>query len=288
MQLRWKQLNMLYKLLLINIGVFLILILLKLILFLFGQGFIYNQIIGFLALPSSIHGFLTHFWTLITYMFLHESFMHILANMLWLYFMGILFLQYFNDRQMLNLYFLSGIVGGLLFILFYNVFPVFRPFRNSSILLGASAAISGIVIGICAYKPKQEVYLFGILRIPLWLIGVLYVLYDLAMISSSNPGGHISHLGGALVGLIFGIKAQHSVDITAWMNFSRSKPKMKVHKHYGNVRDDYRPKDYEWNKKQQDIKAEIDRILDKISRYGYNSLTRKEKEFLRQHTRDYN
>ncbi len=280
----WKRFNTLYKLLTVNVAVFLVIIIIKLFGFLFGNPSWADAVVRFLSLPSNLLKILIKPWTIITYMFLHEGFWHLFGNMLWLYFLGLLFVMAFGDKQLWRVYLLGGLSGALFYVLGFNIFPVFAPYRYNSILLGASAAVSAIVLAVTVYKPKQTVMLFGILAVPLWLIGALYVLYDLSMLTVENPGGHLSHLGGALFGVWYALKYRQGKDITLFLtkiNFKHKKPKMKVHKN------DYRPYDYEWNEKQHEIKQELDRILEKIARKGYKSLTRKEREFLKRHSRDY-
>ncbi len=282
-KLYWRQLNVLYKLLVVNVAVFLTIILIKLITFLLGMPQVIQAVVRFFSLPAAPVKLLIKPWTLFTYMFLHEGFWHIFANMLWLYFLGLIFIQYFSEKQLWRVYLISGLIGGLFFFIAYNIFPVFWGVKNYAYLLGASAAVSGIVIAVAAYRPQETILIFGILPMPMWLLGVLYVLYDVSMLTVDNPGGHLAHLGGALFGLWFGLAYHKGKDITAFMDrlALRKKPRMRVHKN------DYRPDDYEWNRSQREIEEELNRILDKISRKGYNSLTKKEREFLKRHSRDY-
>ncbi len=282
-KLTWKQMNVLYKLVAVNVAVFLVIAVIKLFAFLFGATGVADAVVRFFSLPAYPLKILIKPWTLFTYMFLHEGFWHVLANMLWLYFLGLLFVMTFGEKELWRVYLLGGLSGAIFFVLGYNIFPVFAPYRYMSILLGASAAVSAIVLAVAVYRPTQTVLLFGILPVPLWLIGALYVLYDLSMLTVDNPGGHLAHLGGALFGVWFAIKYKQGKDITLFLtriSLGR-KPKMKVHKN------DYRPFDYEWNEKQREIQQELDRILEKISRKGYKSLTRKEREFLKRHSRNY-
>jgi len=279
----WKQLNILYKLLAVNVAVFLIILLIKLISFLFAASSIADNIIRFFSLPADLLKILFKPWTIFTYMFLHQNFWHLFGNMLWLYFMGLLFVMFFGEKLLWRVYLLGGFFGGLLYVISFNLFPAFYGIKNFSVLLGASAAISAIVLAVAIYKPRQTIMLFAILPVPLWLIAGLYVIYDLSMLTVDNTGGHLSHIGGAIFGVWFAMKYKQGQDITKFLtkiNFRR-KPKMEVHIN------DFRPYDYDWNKKQKDIQKEIDRILDKISKKGYNSLTRKEKEFLKYHSRNY-
>ena len=282
-----KRQNIIIKLLLVNTGVFVAVILLQLFFYLFNSLDLYAIIITYLELPANIKTLVFHIWTLFTYMFLHQSFWHLLGNMLWLYFMGIIVLQYLKDIQILTLYVLGGLSGAVLYVIGFNIFPVFIQIRNYAFLLGASASVTAIVVGIAAYRPREVVYLFGVLKLELWIIAIFMVIWDLALLPLANPGGHLAHIGGAVYGLIFGLQLAKGNEIQTWAERllakifrmkSISKRRMKVIKNNLRSRDDF-----EYNLSQTEIKNEIDRILDKISKYGYDSLSKKEKMFLKKY-----
>ncbi len=231
--------------------------------------------------PSDLGELLIKPWTLISYMFVHRSIGHILGNMLMLFFLGNLFVQYLGERKLWTLYITGGIAGGLLYILFYNIFPVFNNVSAQNI--GASAAVMAIVIAISTYKPNLEIRPFGLFSLPLKYLAAFLFIIDLISISNSNSGGHIAHIGGALLGYFFTKQWMKGKDITAWVARSTefivavfkpsNKSKMKV-KHR-------RPVDkYEYNGRKNSDQEQIDAILDKISRSGYDSLSKKEKEML--------
>ncbi len=282
-----KKQNIIVKLLFVNTGVFITVIVLQLFFYLFNSLDVYDKIIRYLMLPANLRTLVFHFWTIFTYMFLHQSFWHILGNMLWLYFMGIIAIQYLKDIQILTLYILGGLSGAILYVIGFNIFPVFIQIKNTAFLLGASAAVTAIVVGIAAYKPREAVYLFGILKLELWIIAIFMVIWDLSLLPLSNPGGHLAHIGGAIYGLIFGIQLAKGKKIQTWAEHliakifrmkTISRRKMKVIKN--NLRSS---EDFEYNLSQTEIKNEIDRILDKISQYGYESLSKKEKMFLKKY-----
>ena len=223
-------------------------------------------------------------------MFMHANFMHILFNMLWLYWFGSLFLYFFSGKHLRGLYILGGICGGLLYMVSYNVFPYFDSVIASSTLVGASASVLAIVVATAYREPNYRVQLllFGAVRLK--YLALIVVATDLLFITSSNAGGHIAHLGGALAGLWFAASLKKGTDITAWINkaidailalFERKtwqrKPKMKVH--YGNS-NAARQKDYDYNARKKAQSDEIDRILDKLKKSGYESLTTQEKKSL--------
>jgi hypothetical protein len=177
---------------------------------------------------------------------------------------------------------LGGFAGAALFILSYNIFPVFTTAKHG-MLLGASAGVLGVVMAIACYVPKYSINLLFLGRVRLITIALVTIVIDIVSISASNnAGGHIAHLGGAFLGYVFAVNVHKGRDITAWFGrfcawfgkLFKPKPKMKmVYK---------RPPtdDREYNRQKHENQQEIDRILDKISKGGYDSLSRKEKETL--------
>lgn len=278
--------NVSIRLIYLNVGIFVVTTLITISMQLFNRSV--ADIFELLALPASFERFVSQPWSIITYMFMHAGFMHILFNMLWLYWFGALFLTFFSAKHLRGLYILGGICGGLLYIVSYNVFPYFSPMIHSSTMVGASASVLAIVVATAYREPNYPVrlLLFGTVRLK--YIALIVVVTDLLFITSSNAGGHISHLGGALAGLWFAASLSKGVDATSWINkvidgivalFSRKtwkrKPKMKVH--YG---DNTRQKDYDYNAGKKAQSDEIDRILDKLKKSGYGSLTTEEKKSL--------
>ena len=236
-------------------------------------GFIFPSLISFLwqkdlavfyqnlGLSQYFSIFLPKFWTIITYAFLHSTFFHLLFNMILLYFVGIIFMNLFNPKRFLFLYVLGIIFGGILFILAFSFLPVFS--NRNDILIGASAGVMTILIFLATYTPQYRVFLFGVFSLPLWVFGVLMVCIDLASIPITNAGGHISHLGGAFLGFIYAFSIKKNI-------FQRTLPKRRKRTSENSVTS------------LQDKKNEekINNILDKISKSGYDSLTREEKKFL--------
>ena len=272
------------QLIYINVGVFVVTTLISVFLMLFNWDV--TSWLSYLELPASLSQFLVQPWSLLTYMFLHAGALHLLFNMLWLYWFGQLFLAFFSARHFRGLYLLGGLCGGLLYMLAYNVFPYFSPYIHGSYLLGASASVLAIVVATAVREPEYRVNFMFIGAVRLKYVALFMVVTDLLFITSGNGGGHIAHLGGALAGWWFTKSLQKGMDITRWINqvfdwlsggikFSRpaKKPKMKVNR--GGKADDY---DYNARKKQQS--EEIDQILDKLKQSGYASLTTEEKKRL--------
>lgn len=266
------------KLIFINIGVFLIIRLLGVVFLLFNiSGF---SLLNFLKLPSSIPNLLYKPWTVLTYMFTHYDFLHILFNMLWLYWFGQIFLRFFNARQLGGLYLLGGIAGAILFILTYNTLPYFKFAAPYSALIGASASVMAIVFAISFYRKDLEINLFLIGRIRLIYLALGTLVIDFLAITSDNAGGHIAHIGGALLGILFASQMKQGKDFTRPINkavdwfVNLKKPKSKMHVTYK------RKTDYEYNEQKHRESDEIDLILEKLKRSGYESLNSDEKKKL--------
>lgn len=265
-----SRLNVLEKIIAINIVVFVL-------------GLIFKSNLVWFELPSNLSDFIVKPWAIISYAFLHYDFMHVLFNMLWLYIIGRMFLNLFSPKMALNVYFLGAIAGGLLFMLCYTLFP--SLFGGYSRLVGASAAVRALLIFLCAYMPNQDMRFFTF-NIKLWHIGVAIVVLDVFGLFGLNAGGNLAHLGGALLGYFYakqlikghdiGIGFGRLMDTIAGV-FKKSKkaPLKTVHKNKSKV-GGYKKADFN----QFNDQKKIDVILDKISKSGYDSLTSEEKEFL--------
>jgi len=275
----YKNGSTLIKLIYLNLAVFLAVKIVTIVYFLFNiQGSSFS-LINLLALPADIHSLTYKPWTIFTYMFLHEGFIHILFNMLWLFWFGQIFLRFLNEKNLLSLYIVGGLFGGFLYVLFYNIFPVFNPI--TSIALGASASVMAIVIATSVYAPNYTINLMFIGPVKLKYIALFSIILDILSIPTSNSGGHIAHLGGALFGFLYIAQYRKGKNITKGFDsvmdklFSLFKPKSKFKVTYK------RPMtDIEYNKTKKTEQKEVDAILEKIAKKGYNSLSKKEKEIL--------
>jgi len=274
--LKYKLANPLFKLIYINLLVFILVQICHTSSFLFQSALF--DLIYWLGMPSDLSYLLLKPWTFITYMFTHSGLMHILFNLIWLYFSGQIFLQYFNKQKLFSLYILGGITGGLAYLIAYNLLPVFS--EQSSQLIGASAAVLAILFAVATYVPNYRVNLLFFGLIPIKYLAIASVLIDIISIPKGNAGGHIAHLGGALIGIYFILKWKKGKDITSsidgvmssFLNLFKKKHLKTVYK---------RPKtDDEYRSDKAERSVKIDTILDKISKSGYDSLTEKEKEYL--------
>jgi len=274
--------SMLTKIIYINLAVFVIVRLLEVVYLLFNIGEASQfPLLLWLAVPADLNELLYKPWTVFTYMFLHHDFLHILFNLLWFYWFGKIFLQYLTEKQLLSVYILGGISGAVLYILAFNLFPLFEPYLQNSIALGASAAVLAIVVSISFYVPNYTLNLMFIGPVKLKYIALISIVIDVLSIAGANAGGHIAHLGGAIFGYLFISQyktgKELSVDFDKFFKnigaFFKPKPKIKV---------TYKkPKtDFEYNAEKAKKQEEIDRILDKIAKAGYESLSKQEKEIL--------
>lgn len=240
------------------------------------------HISNWFLLPKDFVEFIGQPWSLVTYSFFHAGFAHIFWNMIMLYFASRIFLNLFDSQRFLNVYFLGVIFGGLVFLLSYNVFPALL--HTNTALIGASAGVTAVLIFVCAYIPNQEVRVL-FFNVKLWYIGAFFVLVDLIQIPyGGNIGGRLAHLGGALLGYVYARQLFKGNDIgSGFTNFRNAianlfKPREKKS-----------PLKTVYKKNSADSKAaydkqarqrKIDTILDKISKSGYESLSKEEKDFL--------
>jgi len=278
--------NGLIQIIMINLAVFIGFIILRVLLVLGNGSAFYQLLISQFMLPASIPEFLHRPWTLITYFFLHEGFLHILFNMLFLYWFGRIVKEYLGGTKVVSLYVLGGIVGGLFYLLIYNTIPFFAGRVDGSVMLGASAGVFAVVVGAATLLPDYTMFLMFIGPVRIKYIALFYILLSFAQTTGMNAGGNLAHLGGAALGYLYIGQLQKGRDWGSWIfaimaffkSFFKKQPKVKV---------SYRRKtsgtSAKRTKKQgQDISSqdEIDAILDKISQSGYESLTKDEKQKL--------
>lgn len=258
------------KLIAINVGIFIVLSMLRIFANLFNVINLSDYLVNNLALPATFGRLVLKPWTILTYMFLHQGFFHLLFNMLWLYWLGELFFEYLGKQKLYQVYVLGGLAGAFIYLIAFETLPLFQPVKENAIALGASAGVLGIVVATATLLPNYEVklLLFGFVKLKWLAFGVVVV--DFLSLSGNQAGGHLAHLGGALAGYLF-IK---QISSNTWFdkplktitNLFKPKPKLKVH-HHAKTNGPY----------NQD---EVDLILEKISKSGYDSLNSREKEVL--------
>ncbi|MFC0605463.1 rhomboid family intramembrane serine protease [Winogradskyella pulchriflava] len=274
---KFARFNAFEKIIVVNIIVFIIGQLIKV----FGRT---ANSLSYLRLPSDFLDFIWQPWSIITYGFAHYGFFHILFNLLVLYFISQMLMNLFRPKMALNIYLLGIIVGGLAFLLVYNVLPS-RLLVNTSGVVGASAGIRALLIFLGVYMSQTEVRLI-FFNVKLKYIAIALVIMDVIGLFGWNQGGNVAHLGGALLGYLYATKLQQGKDIgtgfeknmDAVVSWFLPKSTLKtVHRnkkktiYAGKTKEEFQT----FNKQKR-----IDLILDKISKSGYESLTAEEKEFL--------
>ncbi|HPT20484.1 MAG TPA: rhomboid family intramembrane serine protease [Bacteroidales bacterium] len=269
------------RLIYVNIAVFILINIAAVIGFLLKNPVISDETLRLFAVPSSLKVLLARPWTIMTYMFVHKDIWHILFNMLWLYWFGRIFLEYLDQKKLVAIYLLGGICGALAYVLSFNIFPAFEEIVNESIAIGASASVMAVVVAIAAYVPDYTINLLLIGRIKIKYMALAIFVLTSVMDFSVNSGGKLAHIGGALFGYFYTINLRQGRDFSKGINkiidflvtVFKPRPKLKVtHK---------KPvTDYEYNKSKVRNQEKINSILDKISKGGYDSLTKEEKETL--------
>ncbi|MDR2835809.1 MAG: rhomboid family intramembrane serine protease [Bacteroidales bacterium] len=269
--------NNLQILIYINVVIFIIIGLINLSQYLSNSSTF--KIIDYLAIPANPLLLLKKPWTIITYMFTHENFLHLLFNLLILFTFGKIFLTYLTNRQLLGVYIMGGISGAIFFILAYNIIPVFTTIKSNSIAIGASASIIAVVMAISFLMKNLKVNLFIFGQIKLIYVAIFIIILDLLSIPQGNAGGHIAHLGGATFGFLFSSLYTKNIDITKGLltffdgvkSIFKPEPKIKVNKKTSSTNNK------KSNPKNENSKK-MDEIIEKVKLSGYSSLTEEEKK----------
>ncbi|MBT7653604.1 MAG: rhomboid family intramembrane serine protease [Flavobacteriaceae bacterium] len=279
-----QMMNSAEKLILLNIICFIFPLFLKTLFFLFAIP--YGTFISFFELSSDWGTLLFRPWSILTYSFIHSGFFHLFWNMYLLYFSSRLFLNLFSIKIFLNVYFLGVVVGAFTFLLSYALFPAFQ--NTTPAMIGASAGVMGIFVFISTYSPDQEVRII-FFNIKLRYLAIGFVLIDIIQIPYGNAGGHLAHLGGAVLGFLYAQRLQNGIDIglpferfiAKTIDLFKKKPTLRtVHKKKLSKKTKSTTTTDTLHQKQ------IDAILDKISTSGYESLSQNEKDYLFQAGKD--
>ena len=285
--------NALVMLIIINLVVFVLFQLIQVFYFFsFREGvagekfmtdFYYN-----LALPAGFSQFIRKPWTLITHMFYHQGLWHIIGNMLWLWMFGYIFHDLTGNKKIIPLFIWGGLGGAIAFMLAYNFIPVLSSVNATAV--GASAGLMAIAVATTMMAPGYRIFPMLNGGIPLWVITVIYLIIDLALIPVSNTGGHIAHLAGGFTGFLFIVSLRRDFDWSIGINrffdwvgnlFNPNRPtkKMKDELFYKTQRKPY-------TKTPNLSQQRVDEILDKINQHGFHSLTTEEKELLKKASKE--
>ncbi len=290
--------NSLYKLIAINLLVFVGVLVMRIILSFSGAAGLYKTLLGYLMMPADLGQFIFQPWTIITYMFLHEGIFHILFNMLFLFWFGMLVNEYLGSRKLANIYILGGLAGAALYVLMYNISPMFSDVLPAAKMLGASAGVYAIVVAAATLAPNTTFRLLLLGPVKIKYIAIFYVFIAFANSAGNNAGGELAHLGGAAMGFWYVLQLRKGSD---W-----GKPVQIVGQFFesllsnsGKIKVTYKNKTYSRQETKSSTKSsrtsrptasssgntdatqeEIDMILDKIAEKGYDSLNKDEKRKL--------
>ena len=276
--------NSLYKLIAINLIAFFVLLIARVVLTLSGFGALYKEGLKWIMMPASLSTLAKQPWSIFTYFFLHEGLFHILFNLLFLYYFGLLVHQYLGSRKLTNLYLLGGVFGAGFYLLMYNIAPYFSGAVDTSFMLGASAGVSAVVVGAATLAPQTTFVLFLLGPVKIVYIAAFYVLLSFANSIGENAGGEIAHLGGAMLGFgyIFLLRKGWDLGIPIqkvglfFENLgARRAPKVSYRRTSSTKSTGTNPAN-----KEALSQEEVDKILDKIADKGYDGLTKEEKRKL--------
>ena len=264
------------QIIMVNIGAFLVASLLKIVAWLGGAG--PGALLEYFYLPSNLSTLIIRPWTIVTNVFFHAGFWHILWNMVLLYFLGRILEDFLDSRKIWKIFLYGGLLGGVLFVVSYNIFPIFGDQVQQAKLLGASGGVTAIIVATGVHLPYYQVRPFGLFNVQLRWVALFFVFRDLyTMPFNENAGGLFAHLGGALFGLLYILSLQGKI---SWPKFgSFAKPKMQVFNGKLDERS-YKKTSVRSSDPNKPNQEEIDAILDKISQSGYDSLSNHEKEVL--------
>ena len=258
------------KIIFINIAVFIFTYLFNTLSFLLNiDG---NFIINWFALSPHFGVLITKPWTVFSYGFLHSGFLHILFNLIFLYYIGNIFLDFFSRKQFLTYYFFGIIFGAIIFLLSYNYLPALKT--QETVLVGASAGVTAILVGIATHIPQYAIRFRLIGSIKLLYIAIFLIALDVIQIPNGNAGGHLAHLGGAIIGYLLTSYLQQGEGFIQWIE-SFFQPKKDTP-----LKTVYKKANRSTVKSPKEQQIKIDHILDKISKSGYETLTKSEKDFL--------
>lgn len=284
-----RQDNSLYKLLAINLIAFFVLLIARVLLTLGGYGEVYKEGMEWIMMPASVSTLATQPWAPFTYMFLHEGLFHILFNLLFLYYFGLLVHQYIGSRRLANLYLLGGLFGAGFYVLVYNLAPYFMDRVDSSMMLGASAGVFAVVVGAATLAPQTTFFLLLLGPVKIVYIAAFYVLLSFANSIGANAGGEIAHLGGAMLGYGYVVLLRKGWDLGMPIQkiglffeklFSRRVPKVSYRRTSTTTSRTTQVEPRQSVQRETLSQEEVDKILDKIAEKGYEGLSKEEKRKL--------
>lgn len=278
--------NIVAKFVFANVAFYVLFLLIGVFSTLFNIGGLANGFLSLFELPASLVLFASRPWTLFSYMFVHTGVSHLLWNMVALYMFGKIFMNFYSERQFVGMYILGGLFGALFYVVAYNMFPYFAPYIGVSRLVGASAAVTAVIVASAVRSPQYRINLLLFGSVKLSTLAIVTVVISFLMLSGGNAGGNFAHLGGAFAGWLVAYLLNKGIDVISmffkpwdWGKSLFSRRSAPARPRYNYVRGG-RNADYEYNANRRATDAEVDRILEKIKQNGYASLSENEKRTL--------
>ena len=285
---KYRDSDVVGKYIFVNVALYVLLLFIGVFSVLFNAGSLSADVLSFVELPASLGELALRPWTVFTYMFIHAGLWHILWNMFALYFFGKILLNFYSVRHFVGIYILGGLFGALFFVLAYNLFPYFGPYLPFSRLVGASAAVLAIVVAAAVRSPQYRINLMFVGSVKLSTFALVVVAMSFMMLSGENAGGNFAHLGGAFAGWLVADLLNKGKDLTQVVNgpidwvsslIVRLRTPRKKKTKFTYTRGG-RSADYDYNARKKADEAEVDRILEKVKKGGYASLSEEEKRRL--------
>ena len=268
-----KNNNYLNNIIYINVMVFIMINFYYVLIFLFKTE---TKLIFYLGLSANLDLLSNKPWSILTYMFVHEDLLHLIINLCWLYFGGKIFINYLNSRDLLSTYIMGGLSGAAIYMLSFNIFPVFEVVKMNSLAIGASASVLAVLFASATHTPNFPINIFFSKSIKLKHIAMLAIMIDILSIPEGNSGGHIAHIGGGLYGFLYVYLKKYNINsnylIDNILFFLKRRNNQFIYSKKEN--------DYEYNYRKKNEQKRIDSILDKVSQSGYDSLSKEEKDTL--------
>lgn len=289
--------DLLIMLIAIHLVVFVLLAFIKVIYFFSygnpdGVALYRDNVLHWLTLPASLSTFIVRPWTLLTHMFVHDNVWHLISNMLWLWAFGFILRDIAGNKKLVPVFLYGALAGAVAYMAAYNLIPALKPAVNNAMALGASAGVMAVALTATILAPDYRIFPMINGGIPLWVITAIYVIIDLATIPYNNPGGHIAHLAGGGMGVLFVVMLRKGYDWSTWPNqffdwvnnlFNPDKPKkgksIKTQTFYKSSVPPYK-------KTLHLSQQKIDELLDKIHQKGYHSLSEEERELLKRASKE--
>lgn len=288
---QFKNGGMSIKLMYINLGVYIVFSIIWIIIRLLKLDILsYYTLQHIFSFNSDILLSIIKPWTFITYSFIHGNIMHLFSNMLVLFFAGKMLEGFLGKKRILSTYIIGGLAGAIFYLISHNIFPLLLE-KGDIPMIGASASVFAILTALAIYVPNYEVFLFGAFKVKLKYLAAIWIGLDVLNIGSNDGIAHFAHLGGAIWGFIFISNLRKGKDLSLWFDKIVSflvllfTPKKKIKivwnkKQKTNYKSKPPRDDYDYNANKKERQDRVDEILDKIKASGYDSLTKAEKDFL--------